>query len=75
MIIDKKNRDRVLLMRAKRLIDIPGERTLNCMLQLNKLNLEMCKASIKENNPKISDKELLKELNKIYWKNGRTRPF
>jgi len=72
MIIDKKDRERVLLIRVERLKNISGEKTLNAMLKLNKLNLEMCKASIKESNPKISDKELLKELNKIYWKNGRT---
>ena len=70
MIINKKDRERVLLMRAERLRNISGEKTLNAMLQLNKLNLEMCKASIKENNPKISDKDLLKELNKIYWKDA-----
>lgn len=59
-------------IREKRLRKVSGEETLNAMLQLNKLNLEICKASIKEKNPKIKDKELLGELNKIYWKNERT---
>jgi len=58
--------------RKERLRKVSGEVTLNAMLQLNELNLEMCKASIKEKHPEISDKELLVELNKIYWKNGRT---
>lgn len=68
MILNKKNREEVLLQRARRLRNIPGEKTLNAMLQLNKLNLDMCKASIREKNPKISNEDLLKELKKIYWK-------
>jgi len=72
MTFNKKDRKKVLLMRAKLLRNKSGEETLNAMLQLNKLNLEICKASIKEKNPKITKKQIVKELNKIYWKNGRT---
>ncbi len=61
---------KTLAIRKEKLKKASGEETLNAMLQLNRLNLEICKASIKEKNPKIKHKELLEELNKIYWKNG-----
>ena len=71
-IINKKDRKEVLLERSKRLKNFSGDKTLNAMLQLNRLNLEMCKSSIKIKNPKIGEKELLKELKKVYWKDERT---
>lgn len=72
MIINKKNRDEVLKKRIKYLEGKSGQETLKAMLELNKWNLELCKASIKAEKPDITDKEMLKELNKIYWENGRT---
>ena len=71
-IINKKNRKEVLLEKSKRLKNFSGDKTLNAMLQLNRLNLEMCKSSIKIKNRKIGEKELLKELKKVYWKDERT---
>ena len=68
MIINKRNRDEVLKKRIELLKDKSGEETLEASLSLIKLNLAMCEASIKEKNPKITQRELLKELNKIYWR-------
>ena len=70
MIINKRNRDEALRKGIELLKDKSGEETMNAVFILNRVSLEMCKASIKEKNPNINKKQMLKELNKIYWKNG-----
>ncbi len=44
-----------------------GSKTLKAMMDLNKSILDITIASIKNKKPKIKEKDLIKELKKIYW--------
>jgi len=52
---------------------VSGERKLEMVAELNKAVRDLCIDSIKEKKPNISNKELINELNKIYWSGRHER--
>lgn len=57
---------RDLVTSASRLQNVSPEETVNALFSMNNAMLKVCIASIKQENPDISEKDLLKELKRIY---------
>ncbi len=71
MIINKRNRDETLGFTGGLAKDRTGQENLRILFFLNGLMLEMNETLIKYFNPKISKRDILIELNKIYWNDNK----
>lgn len=67
MIFDEKDRLAKIYISPNRLRNISSEETIKAMMSMNKAMVDICVASIKSENPDITEKELIKEMNKIFW--------
>ncbi len=63
----RKSREKDLIQEALFLRNVSPIESFEAGLKLNRFALDMAIAGIKKSKPNISDKDLLKELKKIYW--------
>ncbi|MFQ6062408.1 MAG: hypothetical protein ACE5J9_04440 [Methanosarcinales archaeon] len=66
MIFDETDEYQKLLVSVNQLRRINGSESLEAMANMIDAALSLCISSIKYENPGISDKELIKNLKKIY---------
>ena len=66
MIFDERKRDSKLYIEAERMKKLTPEESLDVFFDMNKIMLRFCIESIKAEKPRISEKELLIEIKRIY---------
>lgn len=66
MIFDERNRDAKLLIEAGRARKMTSEQSLQAFFDMNNAMLRICIESIKAEKPRISEKNLLKEVKRAY---------
>ena len=66
MIFDERKRDAKLAIEAERIRNLTPQQSLEVFFDMNSAMLKICIESIRAEAPGISEKELLKELRRIY---------
>lgn len=67
MLFDEKDRLAKVYIGAIRLRNVSSKETLEAMMSMSKAVIDVCIASIKSKKPRITEKELIEELNRICW--------
>ena len=66
MIFDERDRGAKAMIEAGRSKNLTPEQSLQAFFDMNSAVLKICIGSVKADDPKISEKRLLKEIKRIY---------
>ncbi len=67
MVFNENDRKQKIAMETMLFKGVSGERKLEIVAELNKAVRDLCIDGIKAKKPDISERELINELDKIYW--------